>query len=86
VLLSVRPEAIEVIESSAVPSEHPAISGQLIASTYQGAFIEYEIAALGRSFKARAAHSKGKRLFERGEQVAISFATEDMVVIPGGRS
>ena len=83
VLLSVRPEAIDVIKSSAISSDHLAIPGELIASRYQGAFIEYEIAALGRSFTARATHVKGKRLFEPGERVAMSFAVEDIMLIAG---
>ena len=82
VRLSVRPEAIEIRD----PSDHASggnwVSGKIAASAYQGAFVEYEITVAGKSFKARVANPKGKTLYQRGDEVRLSFAAEDLVVVP----
>jgi len=81
VMLSVRPEAIELIDTSVQSDRKSRIEGTIAASAYQGAFVEYEIAALGTSLKARVASPRGKPLFERGDEIAFSFAAADVTLI-----
>ncbi len=82
VRLSVRPEAIEISDSGDQTSGENRISGRIVASAYQGAFVEYEIAVAGKAFKARVANPKGKPLYRRGDEVRLKFAAEDLVVVP----
>jgi len=82
VRLSVRPEAIEISGSADQTSGGNWMSGRIIASAYQGAFVEYEIAAAGKAFKARVANPKGKPLYRSGDEVRLNFAVEDLVVVP----
>jgi spermidine/putrescine ABC transporter ATP-binding subunit len=82
VRLSVRPEAIEIRDASDQASGGNWISGKIAASAYQGAFVEYEITVAGKAFKARVANPKGKTLYQRGDQVRLNFAAEELVVVP----
>ena len=82
VRLSVRPEAIEIRDVNDQASGGNWISGKIAASAYQGAFVEYEITVAGKAFKARVANPKGKTLYQRGDEVRLSFAAEDLVVVP----
>jgi len=79
--LSVRPEAIELIDTGAESSSTNRIEGKIVASAYQGAVVEYEITALGKSLKARIANPKGKPLYERGDEIAFTFAAADVTLI-----
>ncbi len=76
VQLSLRPEAIEIGPANAEKRSANQIDGKITAAAYQGAAVEYEVAALGMIIKARVAHAKGKALFQRGEAVTLSFAPE----------
>jgi hypothetical protein len=58
------------------------LDGIILASAYQGAFIEYEVAALGKFLKVRVANPKGKRLFQREEEVTLSFAPDSVTAVP----
>jgi len=83
VLLTIRPEAMDLL-----PREDPAdgrnrLEAKVLASAFQGAAIEYEVEAGGVSLRARVTNPKGKRLFQRGELVAIAFAPEDVGIVPG---
>jgi spermidine/putrescine ABC transporter ATP-binding subunit len=82
VRLSVRPEAIQLSDGGDQPSDGNPISGKIVASAYQGAFVEYEIAVAGKAFKARVANPKGKILYQRGDEVRLNFAAADLVVVP----
>jgi len=82
VRLSVRPEAIQLSDSGDQASNNNWISGKIVASAFQGAFVEYEIAVASRVFKARVANPKGKNLYRRGDEVKLNFASEDVVVVP----
>jgi len=81
VIVSVRPEAIELIDTKTESDRTTRIEGKIAASAYQGAFVEYEIAALGKLLKARVASSKEKPLLERGDEIAFSFAAADVTLI-----
>ncbi|HET9549856.1 MAG TPA: TOBE domain-containing protein, partial [Candidatus Binatia bacterium] len=85
VFLSVRPEAIEISAAGATPGARNALQGRLAASAYQGSYVEYEITALGKAWKARAHNPKGKALFEAGAEVALTFDPDDVVIVPAQR-
>lgn len=82
VLLSLRPEAVELTEKNFRLDGSNRIEGKILASAYQGASIEYEIAAFGRSLKARVSNPKGKHQFQRDDEVAVRFAAEDVMIVP----
>jgi iron(III) transport system ATP-binding protein len=82
VLLSIRPEAIELHEDSGARREHNRIEGKIVAFAYQGSSVEYEVMAIGRTIKARTMNPKGKRLHQCGERVSIFFKAEDVVLVP----
>lgn len=82
VFVSLRPEAIELSGKGVGPDSSNRIDGEIVASAYQGAFIEYEIAALGKAIKARVTNPKGKHQFQPGDAVAVAFATEDILIVP----
>jgi ABC-type Fe3+/spermidine/putrescine transport system ATPase subunit len=82
-VFSVRPEAFELYGVGGAPTGRNCIDGEIIASAYQGASVEYELAAIGRTIKARALNPKGKRLYQRGERVTATFKPEDVVLVPG---
>jgi spermidine/putrescine ABC transporter ATP-binding subunit len=82
VRLIVRPEAIQLSERGDQVNDSKWISGKIVASAYQGAFIEYEIAVAGKVFKARVANPKGKNLYRSGDEVKLNFAPEDVVIVP----
>jgi iron(III) transport system ATP-binding protein len=86
VYLSLRPEAIELTESRFLSAESPRIDGKILASAYQGAFVEYEIAALGKALKARVTNPKEKYQFKTGDEVALTFAPADILVVPQKRA
>ena len=81
-VFSIRPEALELYGVGGAPAGHNCIDGEIIASAYQGASVEYELAAIGRTIKARALNPKGKRLYQRGERVTATFKPEDVVLVP----
>lgn len=83
IVLSIRPEAVAISASGAVSGERNTLQGRLAASAYQGSYVEYEVTALGKALKAYAANPKGKALFQAGDQVALTFAAEDVVIVPG---
>lgn len=85
VTLSVRPEAVE-IGAPGVGSftGNNNFSGEIIAAAYQGAFVEYEVAALGKSFKARVAKPQGKPLYQRGDSVELNFSADEVAILARG--
>src|SRR5262245_10240312 len=83
--LSVRPEAIQLGDANQ-SSSHPAILGKVTASAFQGSFVEYEITVAGQPLKARIANPKGKPLHQRGDEVRLTFAAEDLVIVPRSKN
>lgn len=77
IFLSLRPEAIELNERNFRSDGANGIEGKILASAYQGASIEYEIAALGRALRARITNPKGKHLFQPGDEITLGFAAEE---------
>ena len=85
VFLGVRPEAVAITAPGAAAEKRNAIQGRLAACAYQGSYVEYEITALGKAWKAHAANPKGKMLFQAGDEVALTFAPDDVVIVPAER-
>jgi ABC-type Fe3+/spermidine/putrescine transport system ATPase subunit len=83
ILLNVRPEAVEVIGSGKPTPRANRLPGKVAALAYQGSFVEYEIEAYGRPIKANVVNPKGRRLFQRGDEVAVVFDAESVGVIRG---
>ena len=81
VLLHIRPEAIQVVGPEEQPTGVNRISGTVAASAYQGSLVEYEIDGRGKAIKANVINPKGKALFQRGDEVALLFAPEDVGVL-----
>jgi len=82
VYLSVRPEAIILSDPANQACSSSGIKGKILASAYQGSFVEYQIAALGKTFKARVANPRGKPVYRTGDQVELGFAAGAVTVIP----
>ncbi len=84
ILLNIRPEAIDVIGPGEEAARRNRIAGKVAALAYQGSFVEYEIEAHRRPIKANVVNPKGRRLFQRGDEVAVVFDPESVGVIRGG--
>jgi iron(III) transport system ATP-binding protein len=80
VLLSVRPEGVE-LNSAGDFAQANRLPGEIVASAYQGAFVEYEIQTPGGLLRARAVSPKGKVVYRRGDRVRVGFAPEDVTVV-----
>ena len=81
VLLSVRPEAMEIRAAGTEPTGANQLTGHVAASAYQGSFVEYEIQLAGRALKTYTINPKGRALFQRGQGVVVIFAADDVVIV-----
>jgi len=79
-LLSVRPEAMELRASGSSVGTNQ-LTGQVAASAYQGTFIEYEVQLAARTLKTHTVNPKGKALFRSGQEVTVTFAADDVVIV-----
>ena len=82
VWLSVRPEAVELWPRGAEKLSN-ALEGKIITAAYQGAVVEYEVSAAGTILKVRVANSQGQTLYQRGDEVCLSFAPEAVICLAG---
>jgi ABC-type Fe3+/spermidine/putrescine transport system ATPase subunit len=80
ILLSVRPEAMEV-RATGDNSGANQLTGQVAASAYQGTLIEYEVRLMARTLKTYTVNPKGKTLFRAGQEVTVTFAADDVVIV-----
>lgn len=83
VLLNVRPEAVHLKRPGEALSEINQLSGKVSALAYQGSSVEYEIEVSGRALKAYIVNPKGGTLFQRGEEVRVVFAPENVSFVHG---
>jgi ABC-type Fe3+/spermidine/putrescine transport system ATPase subunit len=70
-ILYIRPEAIAPAALDGVPADLNGLPGRVTAAAYQGSSVAYEIDVRGKSIRAHVVHPK--RLFERGDEVAVVF-------------
>lgn len=61
----------------------PILSGKVSALAYQGSSVEYEIEVRGKALKAHIVNPKGGPLFQRGEEVQVVFAPENVGLVHG---
>jgi ABC-type Fe3+/spermidine/putrescine transport system ATPase subunit len=57
------------------------LTGRVAASAYQGTFIEYEIQLVARALKTHTVNPKGKAVFRPGQEVTVTFAADDVVMV-----
>ena len=81
ILLSVRPEAMELRATTDSSQGANQLMGHVTASAYQGAFVEYEIQLAERTLKTYAVNPKGNALFQPGQEVVVIFPADDVVVV-----
>lgn len=81
VLLSVRPEAMELRATGATSQATNQLTGHVTASAYQGSFVEYEIQLPERTLKTYAVNPKGNALFQPGQEVAVTFTADEVVLV-----
>ena len=72
---------MELKAACSVPTGPNQFIGNVAASAYQGSFVEYEIVLTRRSLKTYAVNPKGKALFQRGDEVNVTFAADDVVIV-----
>ncbi|MGZ8425429.1 MAG: ABC transporter ATP-binding protein [Candidatus Binatia bacterium] len=83
VWLSLRPEAVELLPRGAERLSVNALEGKIITAAYQGAVVEYEVSAAATILKVRVANSKGQTLYQRGDEVSLSFTPEAVTCLIG---
>jgi len=82
VLLSFRPEVIEIEESTKADSSKNTLAGKVRLASYLGDMVRYEIDANNRIFRVDVHNPIGKRLFSDGEFVRISFPASSGRILP----
>jgi iron(III) transport system ATP-binding protein len=81
VLLSVRPEAMQLEVPRSTLSGTNQFTGHVAASAYQGSFVEYEIQLPNRVLRTYEINPKTKILFQLGQEVMLTFAPNDVVIV-----
>ncbi|OGC00417.1 MAG: hypothetical protein A3G35_05095 [candidate division NC10 bacterium RIFCSPLOWO2_12_FULL_66_18] len=82
ILLTVRPEAMDLLPPGEPADHRNRLEGRVVASAFQGAAIQYEVEVSETLLRASVTNPKGKRLFQRGDLVAVVFAPEDVGIVP----
>ena len=82
-LLNIRPESLQISYPHEVPSGENRIEGIVKTSAYLGSLVQYEVEVIGgKRVKVNVVNPRKKTLFQEGEQVSITFSSEDIVPIP----
>jgi spermidine/putrescine ABC transporter ATP-binding subunit len=84
ILLTIRPEAMDLLPLEEPSDRRNRVEGKVVASAFQGAAIQYEVEVGGTLLRASVTNPKGKRLFQRGDLVAVVFSPEDVGIVPEG--
>ena len=82
ILLTIRPEAMDLLPPGEPADHRNRLEGRVVASAFQGAAIQYEVEVSETLLRASVTNPKGKRLFQRGDLVAVVFAPEDVGIVP----
>ena len=81
-LVQVRPESIELLESAAADGNAVnAFDGQVAQVAFLGAAYEYVVAADGQDFLVQVSASGRQRQFQPGEAVTLSWHPEDIIIL-----
>jgi spermidine/putrescine ABC transporter ATP-binding subunit len=82
-LLNIRPESIQISYPNEVSSGENRIDGKVKTSAYLGSLVQYEVEVVGgKKVKVNVVNPRKKTLFHEGEEVSITFSSEDIVPIP----
>jgi len=82
-LLNIRPESIQISYPNEAPSEGNRINGKVKTSAYLGSLVQYEAEVTGgKKVKVNVVNPRKKSLFHEGEEVTLTFSSEDVVPIP----
>ncbi len=82
-LLNIRPESIDLSHLEEGGPNENRIKGVVRTSAYLGSLVQYEVeVSKGKRVKVNAVNPRKKALFGEGEQVFLTFSSEDVVSIP----
>jgi spermidine/putrescine ABC transporter ATP-binding subunit len=82
-LLNIRPESIQAFYPNKTPPEGNRINGKVKTSAYLGSLVQYEVEVAGeKKVKVNVVNPRKKPLFHEGEDVSVTFSSEDIVAIP----
>jgi len=81
--LLIRPEAVDLVAEGVAAEGWNRLEGAVVASAFQGSAVQYEVEARGVLLHAIVMNPKGKRLFQRGDRVAVVFAADDVGIVGG---
>lgn len=82
VLLSFRPEAVEIEDSMNAAKSKNTIEGKVRLASYLGDMVRYEVEAKNRTFRVDVHNPVGKKLFSDGEKVQLSFPPSSGRILP----
>jgi spermidine/putrescine ABC transporter ATP-binding subunit len=82
-VLNIRPESIQISNPNEASQGENRIDGKVKTSAYLGSLVQYEVEVIsGKKVKVNVVNPRKKSLFHEGEEVAITFSSEDIVSIP----
>jgi iron(III) transport system ATP-binding protein len=76
--LLIRPEAMDLGTEGMALEGRNRLDGTVVASAFQGSAVQYEVEVGDSLLRAIVLNPKGKRLFQRGDRVAVIFAPDDV--------
>jgi len=82
VLLSFRPEAVEIEDEAKAVKSRNTIGGKVRLASYLGDMVRYEVEARDRTFRVDVHNPIGKKLFSDGEKVRLSFPPSSGHILP----
>lgn len=82
VLISFRPEVVEMEEDGKVAGAVNQIEGRIRIASYLGDMVRYEVEAKDKIFRVDIHNPAGKKLFAEGENVRLSFSSSSARIVP----
>jgi ABC-type Fe3+/spermidine/putrescine transport system ATPase subunit len=82
VLISFRPEVVEMEEDGKVARAVNQIEGRIRIASYLGDMVRYEVEAKDKIFRVDIHNPAGKKLFAEGENVRLSFSSSSARIVP----
>jgi len=81
VLVSFRPEVVEMEEEGKVAGAVNQIEGRIRIASYLGDMVRYEVEAKDKIFRVDIHNPAGKKLFAEGENVRLSFNSSSARIV-----
>lgn len=82
-ILNIRPESVQISYPNEILPDGNRIEGTIKTSAYLGSLVQYEVEVTGgKRVKVNVVNPRKKALFQEGEQVFLTFSSEDIVSIP----